>query len=264
MSTQKVPIESLQKIRQHLRSVLVLPASENRPRQNADTDDLPEPDSLASLGDLFRFGTDIDEGVPMPNDRGQWFVSVIDPAVALMKLPGLSIQPDYRLVTYLYRVRDEGQGKTWALPAALSTTAQLEKVITTPASPDRPPRPAGALDDVMAAVQGDRSPTSFLIASLLRRELLELGGLGTGSNWRQHQLIMQAPPQVRWQWRTEAVPDLSPKVRILPDGKVVVEMFTCRVSPSVAIFQHLDQYRSDQYVAQSIDRPIAIAEKKAA
>jgi hypothetical protein len=263
MSTQKVPIESLQKIRQHIRTVLVLPESENHPRLS-DAEEAPEPDSLASLGDLFRFGGDLDEGLPMPNDRGQWFVSVIDPAVALMKLPGLSLQPGYRLVTYLYRVRDEGYGKTWALPTALSTTAQLEKAIIPPASPDRPPRPKGALDDLMAAVQGDRSPTSFLIASLLRRELLELGGLGGGGNWRQHQLITQAPPQVRWQWRTDAVPDLSPKVRVLPDGKVVVELFTCRVSPSVAIFQHLDQYRSGEYLPQSIDRPIAIAEKKAA
>jgi hypothetical protein len=72
------------------------------------------------------------------------------------------------------------------------------------------------------------------------------------------------PQQLQWQWRTEGVKDLSPKVRILPEGRAVVEFFTCRVTPSIAIFQHLDQYTVGSYLAKTIDRPVAVGERKRA
>lgn len=268
MSTQKLPLDALQKIRQYIKSVVVLPESENYPCKlpKAETANssfvAPEPDSLAGLGDLFRVGATLEEGVPMPNDQGRWFISIIDPGVVFMKLPGLSLQPGFRLVTYLYRLGEEGFGKLWAVPEHLSSTAQLEQALLQTQKVDAPPHPEGALEHWMMAVQGDRSPASFLIASLLRRELNELGFVGKTASWSKHQLISAVPQQLQWQWRNEPIKDLSPKVKVLPDGRAVVEFFTCRLTPSIALFQHLDQYKADQYIAQSIDRPVAVGERR--
>ncbi|NJN49776.1 MAG: hypothetical protein HC805_08455 [Alkalinema sp. RL_2_19] len=105
---------------------------------------------------------------------------------------------------------------------------------------------------------------SFLIASILRRELQAFGSLGENPpEWHRHRCIAAAPTQARWQWRTEAAPDLRPRIRILPHDRIIVEFFSCRVHPSIAIFQHLDQYENGSYTPQTIDRPLAFAEQKA-
>jgi hypothetical protein len=262
MSIQKIPLESVQKIRQHIKTVLALPQSENHPRSLSsydEVDELPEPDSLSDLGELFNFGGVVEEVTYAPNLRGQWFISSANPGDALMKLPGLFLKPDWRLVCYLYRTPNDGTGITWAVPEMLSTTAQLEKALA--ASPDRdhPPRPQGALPDVMEAIEGDRSPATYVVASILRRELKELGALGNSCNWTHHRLINTPPTQVSWQWKIDQPKDLSPKVRVFPDGKTAIEFFTCRVVAPVAIFQHIDQYPNGHYKATCLDRPVAIA-----
>jgi hypothetical protein len=267
MSTQRVPLSTVQKLRQYIKQSLVLPESENHPRAWSaleEVDDLPNPDSLADLGDLFNFGETLtDEDVPMPNVRGNWFISATNPGTVFHKLPGLRLKPGLRWAAYLYRLGDDGQGKVWALPEHLSVTAHLQKALTQSGDGSQPPQPDGSLEDFMDAVAGDRTPLSFLIASLLRRELLELGALGRSCDWGQHQLIDNVPPQAQWKWRSEGVKDLSAKVRLFPDGKAVVEFFTCRVNSPVAICQHLDQYAAGQYKALCFDRTIAIGYKAA-
>lgn len=264
MSIQKIPLEALQKIRQHIQNTLLLSDSENHPKSWSsvdEVDDLPEPDSLADLGDLFSFGGAPEEQTHVPNSKGQWFVSITDPGAAILKLPGLQLKPDVRLVAYLHRMGADGTGIVWAVPEALSTTAHLEKALIPGAKSDLPPQPDGALADFMEAIGGDQSPVSFVIASILRRELQEFGALGKPCNWTHHRLINTLPPKVNWHWRMEAPKDLSPKVRILNDGRAAVEFFTCRVAPPVVIFQHIDQYSGGHYRANCLDRPVAVPQK---
>jgi len=267
MTVQRVPLDSVQKIRQYIQSTLVLPESENTPRTWSsfdDVDSLPEPDSLSDLGDLFNFGSPIEEATHAPNTQGQWFISSIDPGAALLKLPGLKLKTEWRLVSYLRRVQDSGVGVVWAVPERLSTTAQLELVLTAKGASAESPRPEGALENFMDVVEGDRSPASFVVASILQRELREFGKTGKSCDWLHQRLIGALPTQVSWQWQVEIPKDLSPKVRLFPDGKAAVEFFTCQVVAPITLFQHIDQYPGDRYRADSIDRSIAIAQKPVA
>ncbi len=264
MSVQKLPVESIQKIRQHISSSITLPESENHPRSWSsydEVDEMPEPDSLGDLGALFNFGGPVEESTYAPNIKGQWFISSINPGAALIKLPGLKLKPDLRLVGYLYRLKDDGIGVTWAVPEELSTTAQLELALGNSGDRTQPPRPEGALTDVMEAIEGDRSSASFVVASILRRELKEFGAVGKSCSWAHHRLISAPPAQVKWQWKVETPKDFAPKVKVFPDGKVAIEFFTCRVVPPVAIFQHIDQYAAGSYKSAHVDRAIAIPQK---
>lgn len=266
MPVQKIPLEALQKIRQQIKNALELPDSENHPRSWSsldEVDELPEPDSLSDLGDLFNFGGVPEEETHVPNTNGKWFISTTNPGSVLTKLPGLKLKAAVRLVGYLHRTAEEGVGVIWAVPEDLSTTAQLEKALATSGDQQHPPQPEGAFADVMAAIQGDRSPASWIVASMLRREFREFGALGKSCNWLHHRLIDAIPAQAKWQWRTANPPkDLVPKVVIYPDNKVAIEFFTCRVTAPVAIFQHIDQYPANQYQAASVDRPIAIPQRQ--
>jgi hypothetical protein len=260
MSTQRVPLEALQKIRQHLKSTLIVPESENRPNRFATVEEPPAPESLEELGSLFHFGGSLEEALQMPNNQGQWFVSATNPGAAFMKLPGIKLKPDFRLVSYLFRMGEDGTGATWALPEQLSTTSHLEKALLTAGGRDVPPKPEGALADFMDAIDGDHSSMSFVIASLLRRELLELGKIGRVAGWTHHRLMDSFPSPETWQWRVEIPKDFSPKVRIFSDGRVAIEFFTCRTVAPIAIFQHVDHYLAGQYRAKHLDRAIAIAQ----
>lgn len=257
MSIQRVSLEALQKIRHHLKSALVMPEIENHPNLYANKDQHPAPEFLNELGSLFHFGSSIETAFQMPNDQGQWFISASNPGTALLKLPGVRLKSGFRLVSYLYRMGNDGTGCTYAIPEQFSTTAHLEKALITANGRDTPPKPEGALNDFMEALEGDRSATSFVIASLLRRELHEVGKIGRSLSWTHHRLIDTIPAQLNWHWCIETPKDISPKVRLSIDGQVAIEFFTCCTVAPIAIFQHVDFYVPGQYRAKCLSRAIA-------
>ena len=262
MSIQKLSLTGVQKVREHLQQSLLLPELENHPRhlQLDDDQEIPEPSSLDALGDLFRAATIPEEVVSAPNTDGRWFLSSVNPGAGLGKVPGLNLKTNYRLVSYLLRTIDGGIGQVWAVPEEDSGTADLETaLLQAHANRQVPPRPAHALDHPMLAIEGDRSPTSYVIASVFCRELKEFGALGSDANWSHHRLVSTVPQQVKWNWKVEEPKDLSPKVKVFDDGRAAVDFYTCRIVSPVSLVRHLDQYTANSYKPQTIDRVIAVA-----
>ncbi|GAB4386487.1 MAG: hypothetical protein Kow00121_53190 [Elainellaceae cyanobacterium] len=266
MSIQKFPLEAVKKVRRYIQETLSLADTERQPATWAgleDTDELPEPESLDDLSGVFTFGGLSAEDISPPNQQGRWFISTVNPADALLKLPGLRLKPTFRLVSFLYRAERDGVGLVFAVPEALSTTAYLDKSLQGSGGLSQMPRPEGALPHFMEAIEGDRSPTSFMLASILRRELQEFGVIGQRRNWGLHQFIDAIPPQANCQWRVEHPPkDLSPKVKMLPDGQAALEFFTYRVGDAVLIYRHFDQYPPKRYTSNSVDKAIAIVHRQ--
>jgi hypothetical protein len=115
----------------------------------------------------------------------------------------------------------------------------------------------------MEVIEGDRSPASFVIASILRRELDEFGTLGSNCKWTHHRLVDSIPSTINWQWRDAQPKDFSPKVKILSNGEAVVEFFSCRIVAPIGLYRHLDHYFVGHYKAQKQDRLIAIGHRTA-
>lgn len=262
MSIQKFSLETVKKIRQYIQDSLSLEDTERQPKTWAgleNEEELPEPESLDDLSGVFTFGGLSAEDVSMPSLRSSWFISTVNPGAALLKLPGLRLKPEVRLVSYLYRNEQDGVGVVFAVPEKFSTTAQLEKALRKSGGISQPPKPEGALPHYMDAIDGDRSPLSFLIASLLKRELQEFGAVGKRSNWRHHRAIEAIPPQAKCLWQVEPPPkDLSTKVKVSPDGQAAIEFFTFRPGDTIQIFRHLDQYPAGQYKPNSLDKAVAL------
>lgn len=266
MALHTFSIETLQKVRHHICVQLALPSSEQYPPGEEDraiATGYPEPASLDALGDLFRVGGGADEEAPAPNAQGRWFLSTIDPAAAVSRLPGLSLKPRVRLVTYLQRRPGSGMGVTWALPDFLSTTVDLEAALRTVGTGSIPPHPKGALSHVMDSMTGAHTPVSFLVASLLSRELRELGRTGPNRRWSQHRLISEIPTKPIWQWRIQAPKNLFPKVQLQADHSAWVEFFSCRMVAPVSIFRHLDHYEVNSYRPKAYDQVIALLQTPA-
>jgi hypothetical protein len=260
MSIQRIPLKAVQKIRQHIRGALVLPDVKYPfSYQGSDREEVPEPKSLDDLSHLFTLGGVANMSASPPQFRKKWFVSIVNPAAALIKLPGLYLKENYRLVAYLYRKEEKGVGVVWAVPEEKSTTEHLEKPLTSCLSIIDIPKPEGALSSFMEAFQGDRSPTSFIVASVLRRELEEFGAIGDSCNWNHHHLIDTVPANITWQWQGNPPKDMLPKVKLLPDGQAAVELFSCRVATPYKLYRHIDLYPIGHYRSTNLDKSVAIA-----
>ena len=260
MSIQKLPLAALQQVRQYIKSTIALTDVDQKFQSWAtleDFEDLPEPASVDDLSSIFAFGSLSVEQVP---SQGSWVVSTVNPGAALFKLPGLNLKPGVRMVGYVYQAKEDGVGAVWAVPEQLSTTVLLEKAIASQGS-SHPPQPEGAFDHFMEAVRGDRSAASFMVASLLRRELEEFGAVGQRSTWSHHTLIDALPLQAQWQWKQQQPTDMAPKVKIMPDGQAAVEFFTWRTTHPIALFRHIELYPAETYVSRSQNQAITLPGK---
>lgn len=258
MSIQKFPLKTIQKIRQYIKACLMVPDAEYTANVYASLDDIPEPDSVDDLSDLFGFGGVL-EMDSTASITPHWTLSTVNPAAALVKLPGLQLKPNIHLVSYLFRSEGSGTGIIWAVPESLSSTAQLEQPLATSTALSKIPKPNGALSSFMEGIEGDRTPASFLVASIFRRELQEFGAKGDRINWGHHRLIETVPDSVQWQWVDECPKECFSKVKVTPDGQAIVEFFTCRVVTPVTLYRHLDYYPATSYQPKSLDKSIARA-----
>ena len=190
-----------------------------------------------------------------------WSLSLVDPGKVVHTFSRLEVKPEYRLCAYLFRTGMGGNGAVYALPAGMRPPPPED----CPADPDRfaePPVPPDALPDVMDAVVGDRSPLSYLEASLFRRELAEFGAYWHGIEWGAHTVLggdprkdmvgdgMDRPygPVEEWAWAGRMPRIWKPSVRITKkDVRVALHTFTgCGEQ---RILRLLDVYGPSSYVA---------------
>jgi hypothetical protein len=253
MSLHRFPLKTAQTIRQYIRQSLTPPDTGTPLADQALEQDVPPPDSVDSLGDLFERGG-FTNTTEMARAKS-WVVSTVNPASALIKLPGLQLKSGVRLVSYLYRSQ-AGAGIVWAVPEAMATTAQLEAAIQPCSSIAHVPKPMHVISPLMEAIEGDRSPISFLAASLFRREVQEFGAMGDRRSWSHHRLLDAIPTDSHWQWSSQPPKDLLPKVKITADGQGIVEFFSCRLVTPYTLYRHIDQYRLDTYDAKSLAQAI--------
>lgn len=263
MATQQVPLASLRQIRQHIRKSLTIPELEDSPCASLEkvaASVMAEPKTLGDLGNIFRLpgptrASDLD-----PNLEGRWFVSSIDPGAALLQLKGLRVKPGMRLVPYLVRTPRGGVGHICAVPEGSSTTQFLESALPEGTEWHYPPFPEGSLNNTMLALEGDRSALSYVIASILRREMEEFGATGRDRQWSQHRIVSSLPKQVQWRWKGKSPQNFSPKVKVMDDGQAAVEFFSCRTAKPFALFRHFDRYDGESYLATSKDDAIAVVQ----
>ena len=171
----------------------------------------------------------------------------------------LRLKPGYVLRAYVFREGGNGNGIVWAMP--------VESVFPEPDQcshiEDRflePPKPAGAVNNYMDAVDGDGTPWSYLSASLLARELGEFGAAWHGCDWSTHRILGAAPwqdtgekgllessgPASTWKW-SEAIPtEWQPTVTVNAT-RVTVMFYTYTGYDQQGVVRHTDVYTRGKY-----------------
>jgi hypothetical protein len=202
-----------------------------------------------------------------------WSKSLVDPMDLVALFQPLQVKQGYRLRAYQFMEDMNGNGAVWAMPvdARFPEPAELLEANT---SLFRAPRPGKALDNVMEAVEGDRSARSFLLASILKRELDEFGAMWHGCSWTAHQILDADPwqgpapseednpmdhpswPASKWKWKTNKPLDWRPSVTV--NGHVTrVKFYTFCAIGKEGIYEHIDEYRPGEYRFTTERRKIA-------
>ncbi|MGV3263459.1 hypothetical protein [Cytobacillus pseudoceanisediminis] len=117
-----------------------------------------------------------------------WSISAENPEDIIHGFSQLKIKKEYKLRGYQYFSGGNGNGIVWAIPAS--------EELPHPDFCDRldemflgPPKPEIALADFMGAIEGDRSPLSYLQAAIAWHELHEFGAMWHGCSWGQDRIL---------------------------------------------------------------------------
>jgi len=188
-----------------------------------------------------------------------WSKSTVDPNGVAAVFDSLRVKSGFTLRAYQFQAGGDGWGVVWAMPSHLGFV-EPDRCIWL----NKRPRPPGALDHVMEAVEGDGSAWSYMSASVLWRELAELGAKWHGTQWDTHSLLDREPPLDRfpisperkftqpseWRWELPRPQEWQPLVSE-PTQNVQVTFHTMSRLHQETIFRHTDTYRRGFYVPQS-------------
>jgi len=202
-----------------------------------------------------------------------WSKSKVNPMKLLFSFPSLRLKKGLVLRAYQFQAEGNGNGIVWAMPENLSfpdpkACSRLKDRFL------KPPRPLGALDDVMEAIEGDGSPWSYLSASVFAREVAEFGAMWHGCSWSTHVILgkdpwsfpqrsarrmpLEAPSGDPSDWRWLESKPLKWRVEVCADSSIVtVTFYTFSRLVREAIYRHLDTYKPGRYRFESDEKVIA-------
>ena len=207
----------------------------------------------------------------MPDDLpAGWTKSPIDAMDLLASFPALRLRDGHILVAYVFREGGNGNGIVWAIPEHVGFPSPDECVAVEDAILS-PPRPAGALDDLMSAVDGDGTPWSYLSGSIFAREAAEFGAQWHGTNWGDHEILGRDPWTASrrtarerelyscedvWVWEAKKPKLWKPTVEEI-EGAIKVSFLTHSGQGQAAIYLHVDRFVAGQYTFEPSHRILA-------
>jgi len=117
-----------------------------------------------------------------------WSISERDPELIVKGFSQLSIKEGYKLRAYQYIAGGNGNGIVWAIPSNMELPRPEECNVLTKHFLS-PPKPNFALENNMEAIDGDKSPLSYVQSAIVYHELCEFGALWHGVNWGMDRIL---------------------------------------------------------------------------
>lgn len=199
-----------------------------------------------------------------------WSKYPIDPLPVEDGLKHLRLKDGIVLRAYQFKSGGNGNGFVYALPVDAEFPDPTESLVTKSVVNGiefEAPSPSDALSCFMLAFDGDRSPRSFFEASVLVRELEELGAMWHGSDWRTHTVIDADPfalcgktgrrackeissPADEWTWASEKPADWRPEIEMRTKA-TLVRFYSYSGLGHEAVYVNSDKYSRENYVPQS-------------
>jgi hypothetical protein len=203
-----------------------------------------------------------------------WSVAPYDPSALLACFRRLRLREGVRLAAYHFRLGGHNNGVVFVVPTDRELPSPPRLDWETAPGPGEPLRPDGvppwADRRLGLSLEGTKSPLSFFEASLLLREMTEIGATWRGRNWQNHTLLTVHPldPPVGetaeldlgrasgWQWVRPVPADWRPLVWLSEDAPPAVEFYTHSGLYQERIVQHRDTFR-EGYSFETAEEAVA-------
>jgi hypothetical protein len=197
-----------------------------------------------------------------------WTVFDDEPARAVAIFAHLRVRAGYKLMGYRYECHGNGNGFVYAVKAD-AAVARPEECRRLKGHFLEPPIPEGRLEDLMEAIEGEETALSYLEASILGRELQELGAQWHGCDWSTHEVVdrdltREPPPDQgdwntrpwEWTWKTARPEEWRPAVAVAVEA-VRVTFYTYSRLGVEMVYRHTDEYRRGERKARRTQKSLA-------
>ena len=194
------------------------------------------------------------------NNKG-WAVDEIGPENVVKGYSNVFIRDKYKLVAYQYCDGMGGNSIIWALPkendAPLPQDCEIlrEEFL-------HPPKPSDAVD-YMNAIDGDRTPLSYIQAAILVHELNEYGAYWHGVNWGRDRIlpIHNEYESSKYEWTLlEREPEIiHPHFYYNEDQRPVVIFYTINDIGVISMKEYKHIFSEEDYTLYTEVKVIATA-----
>lgn len=192
-----------------------------------------------------------------------WSLDVDSPNKIVESFSSLFVKKDIRLVVYLFSSMMGGNGFVYAVPKdedALSLSeCEIQKDLHF-----NPPKPYSALSSFMEAIDGDKSPLSYLQAAILYNELCELGASWHGVSWGQTTILPVEDPEqfnldYKWELLEEEPEIINPHFYYDDNDNPIVVFYTINDIGTITLNEDKYIFNKENYTFRVQNRLIATA-----
>jgi hypothetical protein len=181
-----------------------------------------------------------------------WQRTSANPESIVRGFSQLSIKKDYKLRAYQYHDGGNGNGIVWAIPE--------DKKLPNPIECERlkehfldAPKPSFALEDFMEAIDGDKTPLSYLQASIVYHELHEFGAVWHGVSWGRDVILpLTNDSKLNYEWEMlEDEPDLiEPHYYHGIEGNPIIVFHTINDIGTVTLNRYEHVFSKEDYTLE--------------
>ncbi|MCK1997511.1 hypothetical protein MPH47_09805 [Psychrobacillus psychrodurans] len=181
-----------------------------------------------------------------------WHRTSANPESVVMGFSHLHIKEGYKLRAYQYFEGGNGNGIVWAIPLDEKLPEPSECTTLEWHFLDAP-KPLNALSDFMKAINGDKTPLSYLQASIVFHELHEFGAVWHGISWGRDRILSHSDDiEIKYKWEMiEENPDIiEPHFFYNQSGYPVIVFYTINDIGSVTFNKYVHTFNKNDYTVE--------------
>ena len=205
------------------------------------------------------------EDLSEQDERGKpllegWSKNAPDPMKLLERFHHLRMKKGYVLRNYLYQSFGGSHSAIFAMPQD-APFPEPEECMNERECDWDVPIPEGAIEDFMLVVTGDKTPESYMSASMFARDVSSLGASWHGVGWGAHHVLFRSLfsrskrsdedfywhfYSRQWEWHGPRPRRWAPRFEFV-DGTPTVTFHTYTGLGRDSLLQHTDRFRKRSY-----------------
>lgn len=182
-----------------------------------------------------------------------WILDLSGPQSILESYSNIFIKGEYKLIGYVFSSTYGSDGYVYAVPKDFIGQVQAPDASTTQDGILlNLPKPMNSLDDFMMAIEGDKTPLSYLQAAVLYHELCEYGASWHSISWGRDIILpiegnLDGISNYEWDMFKEEPDIINPHFYYDENNVPVVVFYTINDIGTVSLKEYIHTFEKNSY-----------------